>query len=108
MSTATGSGTRLRYLRDVVTLEMDTERCTGCRLCAVVCPHAVFAIAEGKARVADRDACMECGACARNCPAGAVTVSAGVGCAAAVLGSKLRRRGEPSCGCSGDGPVCCG
>ena len=80
----------LRYLRNVVTLELDPHLCTGCGMCVTVCPHDVFGIEGRKARVADRDACMECGACARNCPVEAVRVDAGVGCAAAVLRSALR------------------
>lgn len=81
----------LKYLPDVVTLELDVEKCTGCGMCAVVCPHGVFAVENGKARTLDRDLCIECGACARNCPEGAIFVLAGVGCATghilAALGS---------------------
>jgi NAD-dependent dihydropyrimidine dehydrogenase PreA subunit len=98
--------TTLRYLSNVVTLELDSARCTGCGMCAVVCPHAVFRIEDRRARLADRDACMECGACARNCPGGAIRVRPGVGCAAAILIGAVCGT-EPSCACS-DGPSCCG
>jgi ferredoxin len=47
--------------------------------------------------VVDRDACLECGACARNCAAGALSVRAGVGCAYAIISSRLKRKGL-SCG----------
>ena len=66
------------YLRDVVTLELNVDRCTGCGRCVEVCPHAVFEINERKALMIDRDACMECGACARNCPVQAIDVRPGV------------------------------
>ena len=89
---------RLTYLKNVTTLSLDGQKCTGCGMCLEVCPHAVFAMKAGKANTADRDACMECGACARNCPAGALTVQAGVGCAAAVINSLLGRSGECCCG----------
>jgi len=89
----------LRYLEDAVTLEFDAEKCTGCRACAIVCPHGVFAMRDKRAYVADRGACMECGACALNCASGAITVKPGVGCAEAIIHSWIYG-GEPSCGCS--------
>jgi ferredoxin len=96
----------LRYLKDVVTLKLDAEKCTGCGLCATVCPHGVFIVENRKARIADRDACMECGACAKNCAFGAIAVRAGVGCATAIINGAIRGT-SPDCGCSG-GSSCCG
>ncbi|HDQ44765.1 MAG TPA: 4Fe-4S dicluster domain-containing protein [bacterium] len=96
---------QMRYLKNVTTLALDISKCTGCGMCAEVCPHAVFRIEGRKAVIEDRDACMECGACARNCAPGALSVRAGVGCAAAVIAGKLRGTENPACGCSGTG--CC-
>ena len=92
----------LRYLSDVVTLELAESKCTGCGLCETVCPHAVFAIEDGRARVADRDACMECGACARNCPGEAISVRSGVGCAAGLMLGAVGGNG----GCCGTKDAC--
>jgi ferredoxin len=89
--------TRFVYLKDVVTLSLDSERCYGCGMCLEVCPHRVLAKDNGKVRIAERDACMECGACAKNCPAEALKVSVGVGCAAAVINSALGRSGSACC-----------
>ena len=85
------------YLKDVVTLRLDREKCVGCNMCAVVCPHGVLVPDNGKARIVQRDACMECGACARNCPVEAVTVKSGVGCAAAVINTALGRADSDCC-----------
>ncbi len=92
------------YLKNVVTLGLDVDKCIGCGMCTEVCPHAVFVLRERKARIEDRDACMECGACARNCPVGAISVEAGVGCAQAVLHSWATGKTE----CCGEGSSCCG
>ena len=94
-----------RYLKNVVTLSLDGKKCTGCGRCEEVCPHRVFELVKGKAQIGERDLCIECGACALNCPSSAISVQAGVGCAAAIIWGWLTGR-EPSCGC-GEGE-CCG
>lgn len=96
----------MQYLKNVATLKLDTTLCTGCGMCTTVCPHAVFEVQNGKARIMDLDDCMECGACALNCKSGAIRVKAGVGCAAAVLNGLLYGT-EPSCDCSNDSKNCC-
>lgn len=88
----------LRYIEEAVTLSFDAEKCTGCRRCTQVCPHGVFEMRDKRAVVVDRGACIECGACQRNCSAGAISVDAGVGCAAAIINGWLRGT-EPSCDC---------
>jgi NAD-dependent dihydropyrimidine dehydrogenase PreA subunit len=102
---------KLSYLKNGETLVLEPGRCNGCRQCIEVCPHAVFEMCDGKAGIVDRGACMECGACARNCESGAITVTAGVGCAAAIIGGMLRGT-APSCGSGsvscGGGSGCCG
>lgn len=98
-----------RHLKNVATLKLDAEKCTGCGRCSQVCPHGVFE--EGRpVRIADLDACMECGACMSNCPAGALEVRKGVGCAYAfIMGALLGT--EPTCGCGSEdeseGGGCC-
>ncbi len=88
----------LRYLDEVVTLELDVELCNGCGSCVEVCPRAVFVIADRRASLADRDACIECGACALNCVPGAIAVDPGVGCARAIIHGWVTG-GEASCDC---------
>ncbi len=91
------------YLSNVATLELDREACSGCGLCAEVCPHQVFSLRDDRATIVDRDRCMECGACRTNCPTGAVRVAAGVGCAAGLINEWLseilprQRRNDGCC-----------
>lgn len=87
----------LIYLKDVVTLQLDREKCTGCGTCLEVCPRQVLALKGEKAWIANRDACIECGACALNCPFEALSVEVGVGCAAAVINAALGRSGDSCC-----------
>ena len=97
----------LVYLKNVVTLALDSERCVGCGMCTRVCPHAVMVVENGMARIDKRDACMECGACVQNCPTEAVTVDAGVGCAAAVINSVLGRSSGDCCCVIDNKESCC-
>jgi len=96
----------LVYLKNVVTLELDQEKCNGCRMCTIVCPHAVFAIENKKAKIVNKNLCMECGACEKNCPENAISVRSGVGCAAGIINGILRGT-EPTCDCSGPDSSCC-
>jgi len=95
-----------RYLKDVSTLKMDSDKCTGCGRCIEVCPHAVFAMINGKANIVQKNSCIECGACVKNCPFYALQVKPGVGCASAIIKGWLTGT-EPSCDCSGGSDNCC-
>ncbi|MFW6054477.1 MAG: mercury methylation ferredoxin HgcB [Thermodesulfobacteriota bacterium] len=80
----------IRYLSGVSTLKLDQDRCVGCGMCELVCPHGVLALQNNKAGVRDRDGCMECGACALNCPTSAIELSPGVGCAGYIIQTWLK------------------
>lgn len=97
----------MKYLADVTTIKLDVGKCVGCGRCTEVCPRGVFVLADKKAAIVDSDLCMECGACALNCEFGALTVNAGVGCAAAVINGMITG-GPPTCGCDDGGGSCCG
>lgn len=90
-----------RYIEGTATLKVDQQRCVGCGNCVTVCPHRIFELSREGLTVRDYDLCMECGACARNCPVAAITVSPGVGCAAAILAAWTNRllRREVISGC---------
>ncbi|MBI5640284.1 MAG: 4Fe-4S binding protein [Nitrospirae bacterium] len=96
----------MKYLKNVASLEVDIDACTGCGVCIEVCPHNVLAVEKRKVVILDKDRCMECGACAGNCAFGALRVDKGVGCAAALINSIISG-GEPSCDCSGSNKSAC-
>jgi NAD-dependent dihydropyrimidine dehydrogenase PreA subunit len=96
------------YLKDVVTLRLNSEKCNGCGMCVKVCPHAVFEISGGKARLTNRDKCMECGACALNCEKRAIFVNSGMGCGCATgIIEGFFNGTEPTCGGSEIKSGCC-
>ena len=94
----------LQYIKNVATLELDKDKCTGCTMCVQVCPHDVFEMKGLKVEIINLDGCMECGACAVNCPFSALTVSPGVGCAYAIIKGMITNS-EPNCDC--DDSSCC-
>lgn len=95
-----------KYIKNGLSLNIDTEKCIGCEVCGQVCPHNVFNFENMKAIITNRSQCMECGACMKNCPVSAITVTTGVGCAAAIISGYLKGN-EPTCGCSNGKSSCC-
>jgi len=85
------------YLRNVVSLQLQKDKCNGCRMCTKVCPHDVFSVENGKADIIRRDYCMECGACAKNCEQEAISVRSGVGCAAGIIQGILNNTEATCC-----------
>ena len=57
-----------------MTARVDNELCTGCGICAAVCPMYAITITADKARV-DPDKCTGCGVCEDECPMGAIHVA---------------------------------
>jgi len=89
-------------------ISFDGSKCTGCGMCANVCPQGAVKIKEEKAFMSDYESCMECGACRLNCEFGAVDLTKGTGCLVAIIREdilKIRPKGT-GCGC-GTGPGCC-
>lgn len=82
---------------EINTLSYDVERCIGCGMCVIVCPHGVFAQNGRVVQVVRPEACIECGACERNCPSMAISVESGPGCAVALIRAALFG-GDPTCG----------
>lgn len=95
----------MEYIKNVAKIEYESKKCIGCKMCTVVCPHAVFTMHYKKAVLRYKNRCMECGACMQNCLGNAINVSTGVGCATAVLNSMFsKQKGDIACGCD---DLCC-
>lgn len=78
----------IKYIDKYITLEFDSDKCVGCMMCVIVCPHRVFSTENSKVILKNKEKCIECGACMSNCPVSAIKVVAGVGCAVAILSTR--------------------
>lgn len=58
-------------LRTVI--QIDEEKCTGCRLCVDACHEGAIGMVDGKARLLRDDYCDGLGDCLPACPTGAIT-----------------------------------
>jgi len=61
------------------TLEVDAERCNGCRTCVEVCPKGVYDLyrvdGRQRSRVARMADCEQCTACVKQCPEEAIVAT---------------------------------
>ena len=53
------------------TVEVNTDKCTGCMVCINTFGCPVISVIDGKARI-NQSACVKCGACVDVCPFGAI------------------------------------
>lgn len=55
-------------------INIDSQKCTGCKLCIPNCPEGAIQIIDGKARLVSDLLCDGLGACLGHCPEGAITI----------------------------------
>jgi len=58
----------------LITYSVDPEKCTGCTICAKVCPTKAATGERKKAHVIDPEKCTKCGACRESCKFDAIIV----------------------------------
>ena len=56
-------------------IQIDLEKCTGCKKCTIACPFGAMEIIEKKAYI--KDECTVCGACANACEFDAIIIERG-------------------------------
>ena len=54
-------------------IQIDQEKCNGCRACVDACHEGAIAMVGGKAQLIRDDYCDGLGDCLPNCPTGAIT-----------------------------------
>ncbi|MFQ6084219.1 MAG: HgcAB-like fusion protein [Candidatus Aminicenantia bacterium] len=61
-------------MEEFFAVNVDSEKCTGCRTCIEVCPLGVHEIDEEskKSKIVSLEKCVQCTACVRQCPEGAI------------------------------------
>lgn len=98
-------------LRQVI--QIDEEKCTGCRLCVDACHEGALGIVDGKAALLRDDFCDGMGDCLPACPADAISFierealpydEAAVAAAKAIPAAQEDEQGEEAPSCLGQWP----
>jgi len=55
-----------------MSISLDRDTCTGCKLCLSSCPYGAIVMDDGKAQITED--CVLCGACVASCPVSAIAI----------------------------------
>jgi NADP-reducing hydrogenase subunit HndC len=62
--------------KNLLSYKIDPAKCTGCTLCARICPADAITGSVKQPHVIDQDKCIKCGACIETCKFGAISTEA--------------------------------
>jgi heterodisulfide reductase subunit A len=66
---------RGRITLEAATAVIDEEKCSGCRICNLLCPYSAISFIEDEKKSRINEAlCKGCGTCSAACPSGAITM----------------------------------
>jgi ferredoxin len=86
-------------------IEVDENKCIGCRLCTLACQEGAIGIVDGKAKLLREDYCDGLGNCLPVCPTGAIRFVEREGAkfdeVAVKAGTEIKQMGTLVCGCPG-------
>ncbi len=64
-----------KVCKNLLTYEIDPDKCTGCTICARKCPVNAISGEKKQAHVIDQNICIKCGDCYLRCKFDAITLS---------------------------------
>lgn len=64
-----------RVCKPLLTYEIDPEKCTGCTVCAKICPTKAITGERKMPHIIDQALCIKCGSCYNKCKFDAISIS---------------------------------